>query len=66
MKVKDYEAGELHKLPSWVKCVRCGLPPIFDDWLVEIIPHSNALIHMSCAGQDGKVAGLNIGIEKGD
>lgn len=66
MKVKEYEAGELKRLPDWVKCVKCGQKPKETDWLIEIVPHSNALIHQSCATGEGKLAGLNIGVEKGD
>jgi hypothetical protein len=27
--------GQRKKLPSWVKCVVCGKPPIGADWLIE-------------------------------
>lgn len=40
-----------HKLPTWVKCSKCGGKPTETDWLVEIVPNSNALIHMSCAAK---------------
>lgn len=66
MKVKEYEAGELKRLPDWVKCMKCQGKPLENDWLIEIIPNSNALMHQSCAGKQGQLAGLNIGMEKGD
>jgi hypothetical protein len=66
MKVKEYATGELKRLPDWVKCTKCGGKPTKDDWLLEIIPHSSALIHQSCAAGQGKFAGLNIGMEKGE
>lgn len=66
MKVPDVDTHKLGKLPSWVKCSRCGGKPTENDWLIEIIRHSNALIHQSCAAAQGKIAGLNLGTEKGD
>lgn len=68
MKVKEYGAGELKRLPDWVKCMTCGGKPTEHDWLIDIIAceigqSSNALIHMSCAAGKGKFAGLNIGTQ---
>ena len=65
MRVKEYQAGELKRLPDWVKCVKCRKPPTETDWLLEVIPHSSCLIHQSCAAGEGKIAGLNIGISDG-
>jgi hypothetical protein len=58
-------SDNLKKLPSWVKCSKCGKPPLENDWLIEIIPWSNALIHQSCAANQRQFAGLNLG-NKGD
>lgn len=66
MRVREQDTENLRKLPSWVKCLHCGKPPTQTDWLIEIVPNSSALIHQSCAAGQGKVAGLNIGTEKGD
>lgn len=66
MRVKEYAAGELKRLPDWVKCMKCGGKPKQNDWLIEVVPHSSALIHQSCAAGQGKIAGLNIGMEKGE
>lgn len=61
MNVPDVDTNKLGKLPTWVKCVKCGEKPRQNDWLIEIIPHSNALIHQSCAAGQGQFAGLNVG-----
>lgn len=59
MRVKEETA--LSRLPDWVKCVYCGEPPRDNDWLGELIRHSNALAHQSCARQRGKMFGMNAG-----
>jgi hypothetical protein len=61
VRVKEKDVENLKKLPDWVKCVKCGGKPLQHDWLIEIIPHSSALIHQSCALNLGKVAGIDIG-----
>lgn len=63
---KEEADAKARKLPSWVKCMVCGERPRRDDFLLEVVPNSSALIHQSCAAGQGKVAGLNIGIPKGD
>lgn len=66
MEVKEKDVDNLKRLPDWVKCMKCGGKPLTHDYLIEVIPHSNALIHQSCARSKGNFAGLNIGMEKGD
>jgi hypothetical protein len=66
MKVNDKDTEDLKKLPYWVRCVKCKQPPRQNDWLIEIVPNSNALIHQSCAAGQGQFAGLNIGNIKGE
>lgn len=61
MNVPDNVVETLKKLPDWVKCVYCGKPPTETDWLGELIRHSNALAHQSCAKAHGKVFGMNAG-----
>lgn len=65
MKVPDTDTAKIG-LPSWVKCMTCGGKPTKGDWLMEVIPNSNALIHQSCAAKKGKFAGLNAGTIQGD
>jgi hypothetical protein len=62
--VRKDASDNLKKLPKWVKCAKCGKPPLKHDWLIEIVPWSNALIHQSCAAADSKFAGLNLGGKK--
>lgn len=64
MKVPDIDTHKVGRLPSWVKCMTCHEGPRQNDWLVEVIPNSNALMHQTCAAKQGKLAGLNIGTEK--
>ena len=59
MQVKEKDIENLKKLPTWVKCIRCGNPPLGDDWLVEIVRHSNSLIHQSCLLKLGKRPGID-------
>ncbi len=71
MKVKEQDIDDLKRLPDWVKCMKCGGKPRENDWLFDVMSDgpgqtSNVLIHMSCAGTQGKFAGLNLGLEKGD
>lgn len=71
MKIKEQDIDNLKRLPEWVKCLQCGGKPTEHDWLIDVIATqqgqmSNVLIHQSCAAGDGKFAGLNLGIEKGD
>jgi len=61
MNVPETATDSLKKLPEWVKCVYCGGKPTATDWLGELIRHSNALAHQSCAKARGKVFGLNAG-----
>lgn len=61
MRIPDKATENLKRLPDWVKCMDCGGKPTETDWLIEVIPHSNALLHQSCAARKGKIAGLNIG-----
>lgn len=65
-KVNESDTENLSKLPYWAKCVKCGEKPREHDWLIEIVPHSTALMHQSCAANQGQIAGLNLGMEKGD
>jgi len=58
---KEEANAKANKLPSWVKCVECGERPRVDDYLLEIIPNASALIHQSCAAEQGKIAGINVG-----
>lgn len=66
MKVNEADTEKLSKLPYWVKCMKCGEKPRENDYLIEVIPHSTALIHQSCAAKQGKLAGLNIGTIQGE
>jgi hypothetical protein len=66
MRVNKTDVEDLKKLPEWVKCMACGGKPLQNDWLLEVVPNSNALLHQSCAAKKGKLPGLNIGMEKGD
>lgn len=61
MKVNEKDIENLKILPAWVKCMDCGLPPTKEDWLIEIVPHSSALRHQSCAAKRGQMAGMNVG-----
>lgn len=61
MRVPEAVTDNIKRLPAFVKCVFCGLPPTDTDWLGELVRHSNALAHQSCAKQRGKVFGLNAG-----
>jgi hypothetical protein len=66
MNVNEADVDSLSTLPYWVKCVVCGEKPRKNDWLIELVRHSNALMHQSCAAKEGKVAGLNIGTTQGE
>ena len=59
MEVKEDETKIRKKLPEWVKCMHCGKPPSEHDWLIEIVPHSTALAHQSCARDRGFIAGID-------
>lgn len=61
MKVNEKDVENLKRLPDWVKCMDCGGKPTKEDWLIEIVPHSNALRHQSCAAKRGQMAGMNVG-----
>lgn len=61
MRIAEKDVEVLKKLPNWVKCVYCGLPPTETDWLGELFRHSNALAHQSCAKKHGKIFGMNAG-----
>lgn len=63
MKVPETDTGVTKKLPDYVKCMKCGGKPLENDWLIEVVPHSNALLHQSCAAGQGKFVGLNLGME---
>lgn len=45
MDVKD-----VHKLPEWVKCYKCGKPPIGYNWLRPVSNDFNCkqMIHLDC------------------
>ena len=60
MEVKEDESKVRKKLPGWVKCMHCGGKPKENDWLIEIVPNSNALAHQSCAKERGLIAGINL------
>lgn len=64
MHVPESATENLKKLPDWVKCMVCHKPPRENDWLVEVVRHSNALIHQSCAAGQGKISGMNLGMAK--
>ena len=64
MRIKASDVQDLKRLPEWVKCMKCGGKPLEHDWLIEVVPFSNALMHQSCAANDGKIAGMNIGTVK--
>jgi len=71
MKVSEKDVANLKKIPSWVKCMNCGGKPSEIDWLIDVMAEtqgamSNVLIHQSCARGQGKFAGLNIGLQKGE
>lgn len=66
MKVKEKDVESLNRLPDWVKCMHCGGKPEMNNWLIEVVKNSNALIHQSCAALTGKYSGLNIGLDKGE
>lgn len=55
------ERAKVEKLPDWVKCAYCGEGPKWGDLLGELVRHSTALAHQSCAAKHGKVFGLNAG-----
>lgn len=59
MKIPENATDGMKRIPDWVKCVVCRQPPKPGDWLIEIVRHSNALIHQSCAAGRGKLVGLN-------
>lgn len=61
MHVPERATEDIKALPKWVKCVFCGGGPKWDDWLGELVRHSNMLAHQSCAKKKGKVFGLNAG-----
>lgn len=58
---KEEEQAKADKLPAWVKCVYCGGRPRYDDLLGELVRHSSALAHQSCARKHGKMFGMNAG-----
>lgn len=45
----EYVVNPAVRLPSWVKCCKCGGPPTAKDWLkpVDGNPNSTRLIHLS-------------------
>lgn len=59
MEVKEEDRKDLKKLPAWVKCMHCGGKPLEHDWLIEVVPHSTALAHQSCARKNGFIAGID-------
>ena len=58
---KEEEAAKAEKLPEWVKCTFCGGRPRYDDLLGELVRHSSALAHQSCARKRGLMFGMNAG-----
>lgn len=55
------EEEKANRLPAWVKCMFCGGRPRYDDLLGEVVRHSNALAHQSCARKRGLMFGMNAG-----
>jgi hypothetical protein len=67
MKVYKKDTEGLNRLPHWVKCTKCGGKPTETDYLIELIPHSTALIHQSCSFKMDKIAGFDgFGLSKGE
>lgn len=57
----EEERTRAAKLPSWVKCAFCGEGPKWGDLLGELVRHSSALAHQSCAKKRGLMFGMNAG-----
>lgn len=47
---KHDKALDVHKLPEWVKCFKCGKPPIGTNWLKPVSNDFNCkkMIHLDC------------------
>lgn len=57
----EEERTKAEKLPEWVKCMYCGGRPKWGDLLGQVVRHSTALAHQSCAKEHGLMFGLNAG-----
>ena len=58
---REEERTKAERLPEWVKCAYCGGRPRWGDLLGQLIRHSTALAHQSCAKEHGYMFGINAG-----
>ncbi len=57
----EEERAKAERLPEYVRCAYCGGRPQWGDLLGQLIRHSTALAHQSCAKEHGYMFGVNAG-----
>ena len=46
--VTEEPNGQRHKIPSYVKCWKCGRPPEGANWLKNVYPDPRKFVHILC------------------